>query len=344
MTRAFISGLAGPTLSADERAFLREAGPWGAILFKRNIETPDQVRRLLDDVRGIVGRDLPVLVDQEGGRVQRLGPPHWPNYPTGAAYGRVYDRDKAEGLSAARLGARLIAADLAALGINVDCLPLADVPVDGADPIIGDRAYGTTPDQVAIIAREVAAGLMDGGVLPVLKHIPGHGRASVDSHEKLPVVDTPRDVLAATDFRPFAQLKHLPLAMTAHVVYSAIDPLQPATTSAVMIGDVIRDSIGFAGALMSDDVSMGALSGTIAERTRAALAAGCDLVLHCNGNLDEMRAVASETPVLSGLAGKRAAAALAARRPASDIDLSAERKRFAGLMDSVAVATRVAGS
>ena len=333
MTASFITGLAGVSLGLDERAFLRDAGPWGLILFKRNIERPEQVRALVSDFRDAVGRDdAPVLVDQEGGRVQRLRPPHWPEYPPAAAYGLIYDRHRDDGLAAARLGTRLIAADLADLGITVDCLPVADVPAAGADPVIGDRAYGLTPDKVADLAGAAAEGLMQGGVLPVLKHLPGHGRATADSHERLPVVDTDSDTLDRTDFAAFRPLKHLPLGMTAHVVYSGIDPVEPATTSQTMIGDVIRRRIGFAGALMSDDISMGALSGTIAERTRASLAAGCDLVLHCNGRFDEMLAVADATPRLAGEAAHRAEAALAARSPAASIDLVAARRTFARMM------------
>ncbi len=333
MSCAFITGIFGLELTADERAFLREADPWGFILFKRNIDTPQQVVALTRELRDVVGRDAAILVDQEGGRVQRLGPPHWPKYPPGAFYRAIYERHSDRGLVAAQLGGRLIAADLAAVGIDVDCLPLADVPVAGADSIIGDRAYGETPDQVAALAGAVAKGLLAGGVLPVLKHIPGHGRAPADSHLRLPVVDADRKTLEASDFAAFRPLAHLPLAMTAHVVFSAIDG-EPATTSAIMIQDVIRDSIGFAGALMSDDVSMGALSGTIAERSRAALAAGCDLVLHCNGRLDEMREVAAETPSLPGEAARRTAAALAARRPPEDIDLDVARAAFARLLDA----------
>jgi len=330
--RAFITGLSGPKLSADERAFLREARPWGLILFKRNIEDKGQVAGLVDEVLHELGSRAPVLVDQEGGRVQRLGPPHWPVYPPGAVYGRLYDQDPAVGLAAARLGARLIAADLLPLGINVDCLPLADVPVSGADAVIGDRAYGETPEKVAAIAAAVAEGLRAGGVLPVLKHIPGHGRATADSHERLPVVHADRATLEATDFAAFRPLKNLPLGMTAHVVFTTIDPVLPATTSATMIREVIRGFIGFDGLLMSDDVSMGALSGSIAERTRAAIAAGCDVVLHCNGRLDEMRAVAAAAPMLAGTAERRAAAALAARTPADKIDLPAARQEFAAMM------------
>jgi beta-N-acetylhexosaminidase len=332
--RAFITGLSGLTLTADERAFLREARPWGFILFKRNIEDRVQVTRLVDEVLHELGAAAPVLVDQEGGRVQRLGPPEWPAYPPGAAYGRIYDRDRAAGLAAARLGARLIAADLREVGIDVDCLPLADVPVSGADQVIGDRAYGDTPDKVAALAGAIAAGLMDGGVLPVLKHIPGHGRANADSHMALPVVKADRATLEASDFAAFRPLNRLPLGMTAHVVFTAIDPVQPATTSATIISQVIRGFIGFDGLLMGDDVSMNALSGTIAERARVSLAAGCDLVLHCNGKLDEMRAVAEQAPELAGDAARRAAAALAVRKSPSGIDLPAARREFAAMMNS----------
>ncbi len=330
--RAFITGLAGPALTNKERAFLREAQPWGFILFQRNVAGPEGLRKLVDDVRTTLGRAAPALIDQEGGRVQRLGPPHWPIYPPGAAYGALYDRDRDLGLTAARLGARLIAADLAALGIDVNCLPIADVPVAGSDPIVGDRAYGSEPGKVAAIAGAIAQGLADGGVLPVVKHIPGHGRATADSHKKLPVVSTERAVLEATDFAAFRPLAALPLAMSAHVVFSAIDPIAPATISATIVRDVIRDSIGFGGLLMGDDISMGALAGSIAERSRAAIAAGCDVVLHCNGEMAEMVAVAAEAPELSGAAARRAAAALAMKRPAVPIDLAAGRAEFLALM------------
>jgi beta-N-acetylhexosaminidase len=329
--RAFITGLAGPRLTPDERSFLREADPWGLILFKRNIEDIEQVIGLVESFREILGRNAPVLVDQEGGRVQRLGPPHWPAYPPGAIYGQLYDRRPEAGLAAARLGARLIAADLHALGIDVDCLPLADVPVQGADQVIGDRAYGVTPDKVAAIAAAVADGLLAGGVLPVLKHIPGHGRATADSHERLPVVDADRKTLESTDFAPFRALKDLPLAMTAHIVFTAIDPLAPATTSATMI-KVIRGEIGFGGVVMSDDIAMGALAGSISARSRAAIAAGCDLVLHCNGRLDEMQAVAGAVPWLTGESGRRADAALDVRTDPEPFDLAAARAEFSDLL------------
>jgi beta-N-acetylhexosaminidase len=338
--RAFITGVAGTGLTPAERSFLRESAPWGLIVFSRNIQTPAQVIRLTASFREAVGRDAPVLVDQEGGRVQRLGPPHWPAYPPGAAYGRVYDRSPAEGRRAAYLGARLIAADLAAVGIDVDCLPIADVPVAGAHTIIGDRAYGETAEKVAALARAVADGLLAGGVLPVLKHMPGHGRATADSHGELPVVETDRATLMTTDFAAFRPLSDLPLGMTAHVVYTSIDPIAPATTSVTLVRDVIRDWLGFRGLLMSDDISMGALSGAIEERSRAAISAGCDVVLHCNGVLDEMRAVASAVPLLSGQAATRAAAALGRRRQIGMHDLGALRAEWAALMDVPAGARR----
>jgi len=331
-SRAFITGLSGAAVTPDERTFLRQAQPWGLILFRRNIESPQQVTDLVAQFRDIVGFRAPVLIDQEGGRVQRLAPPHWPAYPPGAVYGRLYAADAAAGLATARLGARLIADDLYRLGIDVDCLPLADVPVAAADPVIGDRAYGTTPGQVAALAGAVAEGLMAGGVLPVLKHLPGHGRAAADSHLRLPVVDATRAELEATDFAAFRPLSRLPMGMTAHVVFSAIDPVAPATTSATIVRQVIRDGIGFEGLLMSDDVSMGALSGTLGERSRAALAAGCDVVLHCNGRLDEMREVAAAVPMLSGVALDRADAALAARRQPEPLDGEAARRIFAAML------------
>jgi len=338
-SRAFITGVSGLELSATEREFIRAERPWGFILFKRNIETPDQVSDLVGKLRDCVGEaDAPVLIDQEGGRVARLGPPHWPAYPPGATFGTLYDLDKALGLKAARLSSRLIAADLIDLGITVDCLPLADVPVAGADAVIGNRAYGTEPGKVAAIARAVTEGLEQGGVLPVLKHIPGHGRATADSHLRLPTVDTPREELERTDFAAFQPLADLPMAMTAHVVFSALDPAQPATTSATIIRQVIRGVIGFQGLLMSDDVSMNALAGSIAERTRAIVNAGCDMVLHCNGKLDEMRDVARETPELAGEALDRAKRALASRKAPEPFDRQAARAELEALMDRVGTA------
>src|SRR4051794_723796 len=332
-TRAFITGVSGTELTAAEREFIRSQRPWGFILFKRNVETPAQVAALVRDLRDCVGEpEAPVLIDQEGGRVARLGPPHWPVYPPGAVFGTLYDIDSRLGLTAARLSARLIAADLADLGITVDCLPLADVPVAGANAVIGNRAYGTEPGKVAAIARAVTEGLEEGGVLPVLKHIPGHGRATADTHFNLPTVDTSRDELDRTDFAAFKPLADLPMAMTAHVVFSAVDPAHPATTSATMIAEVIRGTIGFQGLLMSDDVSMNALSGNIAERTRAIFAAGCDMALHCNGKIEEMREVAGQTPELAGRALERANAALAARKAPQPFDRVAARVELDALI------------
>ena len=335
MAKALITDVAGLSIAAEERAFLRDADPWGLILFKRNVGKPAQVRALVDAMREAVGRaDAPVLIDQEGGRVQRLGPPHWPNYPPGAHYGDLFDRDPEEGLSAARLGARLIASDLAAVGITVDCLPIADVPLGDADPVIGNRAYGTKASKVAAIGTAVAQGLMAGGVLPVLKHLPGHGRATADSHHRLPVVSTDRKTLESTDFAAFRPLAKLPLGMTAHVVFSAIDPVAPATTSVTMVREVIRGFIGFDGLLMSDDLSMNALSGTLAERARATLAAGCDVVLHCNGTLEQRREVADACPPLAGEGKRRADVALAGRRAPEPFDVAAARDEFAAMSAS----------
>src|SRR3984893_13390167 len=333
-TRAFITGVSGTELGAEEREFIRATRPWGFILFKRNIATPPQVIQLIRELReAIEAPDAPVLIDQEGGRVQRLGPPHWPVYPPGATFGALYDIDRALGLRAAQLSSRLIAADLIALGVPVDCLPLADVPVEGSDAVIGNRAYGTESGKVAAIARAVTEGLQQGGILPVLKHIPGHGRATADTHFRLPEVETSRAELERTDFAAFRPLADLPMAMTAHVVFSALDPAHPATTSATIIEQVIRGVIGVEGLLMSDDVSMNALAGSIAERTRSIFAAGCDMVLHCNGKLDEMREVAAETPELSDQALQRADRALAARTAPQAFDRLAARAELDVLIE-----------
>lgn len=330
MTHACIFGCQGLTLTPDEAAFFREARPWGFILFKRNVDTPDQVKRLVDALRETVGRpDAPVLIDQEGGRVARLGPPHWRRYPPGAAYGALSANDLLLRREITRLGARLLAHDLSALGINVDCVPVLDVPQPGAHDIIGDRAYGRTPDQVAELGRAAAEGLIAGGVLPIVKHIPGHGRAGADSHEALPVVDTPLAELEAVDFAPFRALSDMPMAMTAHVVYAAIDAKRPATTSKKAIRKVIRQSIGFDGLVMSDDLSMKALAGGFADRARDALDAGCDVVLHCNGDMAEMVQVLEGTGKLRGRAARRAEAALARiPRAAEPFDAAEARARF----------------
>ena len=332
--RALILGCAGKTLSAEEAAFFRDVRPWGFILFKRNIGTPGEVRALTASLRDCVGSDAaPILIDQEGGRVQRMGPPHWPSYPAGGRYGLL----NGSATAIARLGARLMAHDLAEVGINVDCAPVLDVPAPGSHDIIGDRAYGSNPDSVAEIGRAVAEGLIAGGVLPVMKHIPGHGRAACDSHHGLPVVEASLDALSAQDFRPFRVLADLPMAMSAHVVFTAIDPDRPATQSAAVIREVIRGVIGFDGLLMTDDLSMHALTGTFRDRTEAAFTAGLDIGLHCNGAMDEMRDVAEAAPALDGRAAQRAAAALARLDRAGDpLDLPEARARFAAALAAAA--------
>ena len=332
MVRAFISGCSGYELTTDELAFFAETQPWGLILFRRNVASPEQIRRLTAQFRDVVRReDAPVLVDQEGGRVQRLGPPHWSAYPAGAGYAGLATRDPAAAAEAARLGGRLIACDLEDVGLTVDCAPVLDLPVSGGTKAIGDRTLGTTPDGIARLGRAFAEGLEAGGVLPVFKHVPGHGRAVVDSHYELPVV---RDDAAAldADFEPFRRLADLPIGMTAHVVFTAIDPDHPATTSKIVIDRIVRGSIGFDGLLLSDDLSMQALQGDLGQRAEAALAAGCDIALHCNGKLDEGRAVAAKSPALSGAAERRATAALARRRAPEALDVEAARARLAVLI------------
>jgi beta-N-acetylhexosaminidase len=294
-------------LSADESSFFRAADPAGFILFRRNCRSPGQVRELVAALRDAIGRnDAPILIDQEGGRVARLRPPAWRLYPAAADLGAL-PGSQAE--LAARLGARLIADDLRDLGITVGCLPVLDIPVTGADPVIGDRAYGSEPARVAKLGRAVCDGLLAGGVLPVIKHIPGHGRAKVDSHHACPMVEAEIGELSRTDFSPFQELAGMPWAMTAHIIYRAIDPTAPATLSSRVISQVIRGAIGFDGVLVSDDLSMQALGGDIAERARRALAAGCDLVLHCNGDRRDMEAlVVATAPVSTRTAGRLARA------------------------------------
>ncbi|GAB4351107.1 MAG: beta-N-acetylhexosaminidase [Oricola sp.] len=311
-SKAMITGCAGNVLTRDEETFLARERPWGLILFARNIGTPDEIRALTGHFRALVGRDdAPVFIDQEGGRVQRIREPITQSYPSGEAIGAIYRGDPEAGKRAARTMSRLHAADLLPLGINADCLPVLDVPVEGAHDVIGDRAYGKDPETVAVLGREAAEGLIEGGVLPVIKHIPGHGRAFADSHKALPVVDASLDELRAHDFPPFKALADMPMAMTAHVVYSAVDAERPATTSPRVVEEIIRGEIGFDGLLMSDDVSMHALSGDFGARTESIFGAGCDVVLHCNGVMEEMLAVAAATPELAGKAAERAGRALA---------------------------------
>jgi beta-N-acetylhexosaminidase len=310
--RAVILGCAGETLTAEERRFFGDADPVGFILFQRNCRFPDQVRDLVVSLGEAIGRsDAPILIDQEGGQVARLRPPHWRLYPSAA---RLASLPELRAEAATRLGARLIADDLHHLGITVDCLPVLDLPVPGADRVIGERAYGSEPGRVARLGRAVCDGLLEGGVLPVLKHIPGHGRARVDSHDACPVVETEVEELSRSDFAPFRALARMPWAMTAHIVYMAIDPKAPATLSERVIAEVIRGAIGFEGLLVSDDLSMRALGGEIGERARRALAAGCDLVLHCNGNRREMEAIVAAAGPVSTRTAARMAQAEALRR------------------------------
>jgi beta-N-acetylhexosaminidase len=333
--KAFIAGCAGFELTAGERAFFTEARPWGLILFRRNIDTPDQVRALTESFRDLLGEDTAVLVDQEGGRVQRLSAPHWPVYPPAAAFGQIPGADE----KLAAFSARLIAEDLRVLGIDVDCLPVLDVPAPGAHKIIGDRAYADRPADVARLGRAAAFGLMAGGVMPVMKHIPGHGRALADSHLELPRVTASREDLQR-DFSPFHVNADLPAAMTAHVVYEALDPLQPGTHSRAVVEDTIRGSIGFDGVLMSDDLSMKALGGSFFERSARAFAAGLDLALHCNGDLTEAAAVALAAPLLAGPAlarVERARARVAEEfRQAAPFDPVDARKELASALATLA--------
>ena len=327
MSGAFTLGCAGPDLDRDEAAFLRDADPWGFILFARNIDTPDRLRALTADLRDAVGRDAPILIDQEGGRVQRMPPPHW----TGWLPARDHMAAATDPARAMTLRAAVIGAELRAAGIDVNCTPCADIASDRTHPILRNRCYGDDPETVARLALANAEGCAMGGVLPVLKHIPGHGRATVDSHRDLPRVDAKARSLHDTDFAPFRALAHLPMAMTAHVVYAALDPDRPATISP-SVHAVIRDEIGFGGLLMSDDISMDALPGDTAERARAALGAGCDLILHCNGDRADGARVAAACPTLSGLPATRADAALRARPAPTAIDIEAARAELATLL------------
>ena len=326
---AVIFGCAGERLATAEARFFAAANPVGFILFRRNCRAPDQVRGLVESLRDCLGRaEAPVLIDQEGGRVARLGPPAWRRYPAAGVIAALPDPLAQE---AARLGARLIADDLERLGIFVACLPVLDLPVYGADPVIGDRAYGSDPDRVAVLGRAVCDGLLAGGVLPVLKHIPGHGRARVDSHRALPAVETRHALLSQTDFAPFRALAGMPWAMTAHIIYMAIDRTATATLSPPVIGEVIRTEIGFDGVLVSDDLSMRALGGRLGERARLALAAGCDLVLHCNGDPAEMEEIAAAARPLDAAGAARLARSTTMRRPPTAFDRPEAERRFDAL-------------
>jgi beta-N-acetylhexosaminidase len=336
MPKAFICGCAGVALSWEERAFLREIDPWGLIVFRRNVEDRDRLRYLIGSFRECVGRaDAPVLVDQEGGRVQRMAPPRWRAYPAAGVIEAGLDPSEAE--TAARLVARLIAYDLSEVGITVDCAPVLDVAEPETHAVIGARAFSHRPDRVAAMGRAFAEGLLEGGVVPVVKHMPGHGRAQADSHHELPVVDATRKELER-DFLPLAKLRDLPMAMSAHVVFPALDPLRPATASRIVIQEIMRGAIGFDGLIMSDDVSMKALRGPFDERAQAIFDAGLDIVLHCNGELNEARAVASVAPELSGESLRRAKAAIAARVVAQPLDLEEADAKLASIRKTLGVA------
>lgn len=331
---AVVFGCAGLSLTRAEQDLFAAVNPLGLILFARNIDTPEQVRTLVRAFRSCVGRDdAPVLIDQEGGRVQRLRPPHWRAAPTGQIFAALAERDRSAAEEALYLNFRLIGQELADLGIDVDCAPVLDIPVTGAHDVIGDRAYGQTAEQVAALGRCVMNGLLDSGVLPIVKHIPGHGRAAVDSHQGLPVVNAPYAALEEQDFLPFQALADAPWGMTAHIVYSAIDAL-PATISPKIIDTVIRDRIGFQGVLASDDISsnMKALPGTYAERAVASLRAGCDLVLHCDGDFEGMQQVAAVVPSLSQEACARLERANKARRCCPPLYVAATLKRLDALL------------
>ena len=329
---AVIFGCAGAALSDAERRFFADADPLGFILFARNCETPGQLRELVASLRDSIGRaDAPVLIDQEGGRVARLRPPHWRAAPSAGCIGVLAGHDWEAGIEAARLNARLIAAELHDAGITIDCAPVLDLPVAGASESIGDRAFGAEPELAGALGGAVCGGLMAGGVLPVIKHMPGLGRARADSHHELPTVDEPLEVLRATDFAPFARLRDAPWGMTAHLVCSAVDD-KPATQSKLVIDRIIRGEIGFEGVLFSDDLSMQALAGSLGERAASSLAAGCDVVEHCNGGLDEMAEVAAAVGPLSEAAQSRIAAAEACRETPEPVDTAALAARLGELL------------
>ncbi len=304
--RAVIFGCKGLAPSDAERSFFRDCEPQGFILFARNIEAPDQVRRLTDSLRDIVGRDdAPILIDQEGGRVARLGPPHWRQPPPASAFGALYETDPASAVEAAWLNARMMALDLVSLGISVSCSPVLDLAIDGAHDVIGNRAFGIDVTTVSALGRAHGEGSIAGGVLPVIKHIPGHGRARVDSHVRLPIVDADRETILEQDAAPFRNLADFPWAMTGHIAYSAFDEHEPASQSSCILQDLVRDSIGFDGVLVSDDIAMRALAGSQADRAAKVLAAGCDLALHCTGDLSEMQEVADYVSSLTPAAVER---------------------------------------
>jgi beta-N-acetylhexosaminidase len=332
--RAVIYGFEGMSLNAAEKTFFASVNPWGYIVFARNIDNPQQLLALTDELRSLSGRaDVPVLIDQEGGRVARLRGPHWRDAPPAAVFGEAWARDPQTAREATWANSRLLAHELKACGINVDCVPMLDIRSQGSNEIvIGDRAYSDDPAIVSALGRAAAEGLLAGGVLPVIKHLPGHGRSFVDSHDGLPIVEASLEELEASDFIPFRALNDMPLGMTGHLIFTAIDPKVASTLSKRLINEAIRSSapgrIGFDGLLMTDDLSMGALEGDFETRTRASLDAGCDMILHCNGDMAEMRAIAGQTPLLAGRAQERAEAAIAAFREPDDFDPVEARNRL----------------
>ena len=316
-------GFAGTQLTGEEASFFREVEPAGYILFRRNVETPDQVKALTASLRDLSGRDdLPILIDQEGGRVARLAPPVWPAFPAGERFAALYARAPVSAIEAIRSNALTLAIMLAELGITVDCLPVLDVPVPGAHDVIGDRALGHEPTQVAALGAASLEGLARGGVVGVIKHIPGHGRATADSHVEMPVVDASRDALE-TDLAPFRKLRDAPMAMTAHVIYTALDPERCASLSPFIINDIIRGEIGFDGLLMSDDLGMHALQGSFGARASGVIEAGCDIALHCLGDMAEMRDIAAAVGEISPRARERLQRAMAMRAAHPDTDFAA---------------------
>ena len=333
---SIIFGCAGITLDPEERELFRSVRPLGFILFGRNCQRPEQVRELICELREACGdADTQILIDQEGGRVQRLGPPYWKRRPPAQTFGELARENSTAGAEASRLVARLIASDLAALGITVDCAPVLDLPVPGSHGVIGDRAFAADAKSTTDLGRAFCEGLLAGGVLPVIKHIPGHGRATVDSHHQLPRVEETEDALVAVDFAPFAALRDMPLAMTAHVLYSALDSDNPVTLSTTIIEEVIRGRIGFDGVLISDDISMNALPGSIVERVPRALGAGCDVVLHCNGEMEEMARIAEVVGTASDLTARRWAEGVAMRRVPEPFDTDVAEHRLELLIGDV---------
>jgi len=324
MFSSFIIGVEGTKLTNREMSFLSEARPCGLILFARNCVSPSQLTSLVAQFKHTLGsEDVLICIDQEGGRVQRLGPPHWRILPPAQSYGRLWQRDASSAVHMTREASHLMAQELRQLGINTNMVPVLDVLQPITHEIISSRAYGDTPQRVVELGQAVAQGHMAGGVLPVMKHIPGHGRARADSHVELPVVDTRHAELQSLDFAPFARLSDLPAAMTAHVVYSDLDDAHPASTSKIVHERIIRGEMGFDGLLMSDDLSMKALNGSFTERAQAVFAAGSDIALHCNGHMDEMEDVASVAPPLAGRAQERFGAALAVTKHVQAVDICA---------------------